>query len=546
MRRLSGNVSYLLNNGMSLSEVQRYIDNGIPLDEVTAAAKALIDNGKPLVEPETFVPFVPFVPPSTSKLLPFPANSLPPILRNMAEAAAENLQVDVGMTAVTALVVAALCVQGKFIINPKPGWIEPLNLYASVIARPSERKTPALTVMTRPIHDYEKAENERRAPLIDEYLMKRDILSKKIINAKEAASKVSPKGGKSISYDDITELQYELSDLEREAVKPLRLLADDVTPEALASLMAANDGKMGVVSDEGGIFDTIAGKYSSGKANMDVFLKSYAGSYLRVDRKGRAPEVVERPTLTMLLMVQPAVLEAIMANDEFAGRGLLARYLYSFPRSLVGHRQYKTPPIPKKVEKEYSMAIALLLDIPDLGEARIIKLSPEADAEAERFFNILEPRLADDFGDLDDLEGWAAKYHGQIMRIAGVIHCCLHFQDAAQVPVSLDTMKAAQTIGKYFLEHTQAAFQVMGLTETTEEKNAKYILKRIHSSGLYDTTKRLLFQQCDGRLHSIEEMEQGLRVLLNRGYIRIDKIQTGGRPTEKIVFNPEAKVQKVQ
>lgn len=531
---------------MHLDEIQKFIDDRIPLDEVVTSAKRLIDMGMPLTDPEpeqlteAFEPFEPFEPPSISKLSTFPVDSLPPILRNMATAAAENLQVDTGMTAVAALTVAALCVQGKFIINPKPGWIEPLNLYTSTIARPSERKTPALAVMSRPVHEYEKAENERRAPLIDEYLMKRDILSKKIINMKEAAAKATAKGGKSISYDDITELKYELSDLEREAVKPLRLLADDITPEALASLMAANDGKMGIISDEGGIFDVVAGKYSNGKANMDVFLKAYAGSYLRVDRKGRAPEIIERPTLTMLLMVQPSVLEAIMANDEFAGRGLLARYLYAFPRSLVGHRCYKTPPIPKKVESEYSIAIALLLDIPDLGEARIIRLSPEADAEAERFFSILEPRLADD---LDDLEGWAAKYHGQIMRIAGVIHCCLHFQDAAQVPVSLDTMKAAQTIGEYFLEHTRAAFQIMGLSETPDEKAAKYILKRIHSSGLYDTTKRNLFQQCNGRLRSVEEMEPGLRVLLKRGYIRIDKAKTGGRPTEKIIFNPEAKVQ---
>ena len=51
--------------------------------------------------------------------------------------------------------------------------------------------------------------------------------------------------------DDIAELQYQLSDLEREAVKPLRLLADDTTPEALVSLMSANDGRMGIVSDEG-------------------------------------------------------------------------------------------------------------------------------------------------------------------------------------------------------------------------------------------------------------------------------------------------------
>jgi len=498
------------------------------------------------VSAETNGTFEPFEPPNTSRLPAFPMGSLPPVLRNMAASAAENLQVDPGMTAVAGLAVAALCVQGKYIINPKPGWVEPLNLYASVIARPSERKTPAQAVMTRPLYAFEKEENQRRAPLIDEYLMKRDVLKKKIFNVKEAVAKPTPKNGKAVSFDDITELQYELSDLEREAVKPLRLLADDTTPEALVSLMAANDGKMGIISDEGGIFDTIAGKYSSGKVNMDVFLKAYTGSYLRVDRKGREPEIIERPTLTMLLMVQPAVLEAIMTNDEFAGRGLLARYLYAFPPSLVGHRRYKTPPVPQDTECAYAAAIHALLSIPDMGEARTIKVSPEADKEAERFFNILEPRLADDFGDLDDLEGWATKYHGQIMRIAGVIHCCLHYKDSAQVPVSLDTMKAAQIIGEYFLEHTRAAFQIMGLTESRAIKDAKYILKRISATELFNTTKRDLFQQCNGRLHGMEEMESGLKILIDRGYIRVDKVKTGGRPTEKIIFNPEAKVQKVQ
>lgn len=437
---------------------------------------------------------------------------------------------------------AALCVQGKFIINPKPGWVEPLNLYAAVVARPSERKTPALSVMTRPLHAFEKEENQRRAPLVDQYRMKKRILEKKIFNLSELAAKPTAKGG-AVDMDDITELQYELSDLEREAVKPLRLLADDTTPEALVSLMAANDGRMGLISDEGGIFDTIAGKYSSGKVNMDVFLKAYAGSYLRVDRKGRDQEVIERPTLTMLLMVQPVVLEAIMGNQEFAGRGFLARPLYALPKSLIGHRRYRTPPVPQEVEQAYSTTIGALLSIQDLGETRTIKVSPEADQEAERFFVALESRLGDDFGDLDDLEGWAAKYHGQIMRIAGVLHCCQHFRDAAQVPVSLDTMKAAQTIGEYFLEHTRAAFQIMGLTESREIKDAKYILKRIAEA---DTTKRELFRKCDGHMRSIEEMEPGLKILVDRGYIRIDKVSTGGRPTEKIIFNPEAKRQKGQ
>lgn len=307
--------------------------------------------------------------------------------------------------------------------------------------------------------------------------------------------------------------------------------------------MAANNGKIGIISDEGGIFDTIAGKYNNGKANLDAFLKAYDGSPLRVDRKGREEEKIEQPTLTMLLMVQPVVLETIMNNHSFSGRGFLSRPLYALPKSLIGHRRYRTPPISRETKQGYSATINTLLSIPELGEARVIQMSQEADQEAENFFNSLELRLADDLGDLNNLEGWASKYHAQIMRIAGIIHCCLHYQNSAQEPVSLGTMKAAQTIGGYFLEHTQAAFQFMGLTESKEDKGAKYILKRIHTTKLYDTTKRELLQKCDGQIHNVEEMDSCLKVLIDRGYIRVDKVLTGGRPTERIIFNPEAKGQ---
>lgn len=487
-----------------------------------------------------FAPFEPFVPPDTSKLPPFPVEYLPPVLQDMAAAAAVNLQVAVDMAAVAELAVMALCVQGKFIINPKPGWLEQLNLYAAIVARPSDRKTPALALMTRPVHAFEKEENERRAPRVDEYRMKHDVLTKRIANMKELAAKPTLTKGKAVDMNDITELQYEIADLEREGVKPLRLLADDTTQEALASLMAANDGRMGIVSDEGGIFDIIAGRYSSGKANMDIFLKSYTGARLQIDRQGRPGEAIDHPTLTMLLMVQPVVLEAIMGNQDFAGRGFLARPLYSLPVSTVGHRTYDTPPVPPQVEAAYTELVDTLLSVPELGEARIIKLTPEAHQEAKRFFEALEPRLMDDMGDLGDLEGWGGKYHGQVMRIAGILHCCTHGKVAAQVPLTAETMGAAQTIGEYFLAHARAAFQMMGLTESQDTKDAKYILKRLEAGGQIEISKRDLYQLCKGRLAQVEDMEPGLKILVERGYIAIESIKTGGRPTEKVRVNPYA------
>ena len=44
---------------------------------------------------------------------------------------------------------------------------------------------------------------------------------------------------------------------------------------------------MAVLSDEGGIYEVMSGLYSDGRANIDVFLKSHAGSPVRVDRGTR-------------------------------------------------------------------------------------------------------------------------------------------------------------------------------------------------------------------------------------------------------------------
>lgn len=534
-------LSFLLENGMSSETIKRYLDQGISMDELVSSCSKILERGGSIADSDMedivnpFGIFDPFGPPNTSNLPNFPLDSLPPVLKDMAAATAESLQVDPGMTAAAALAVAGLSVQGRFIINPKPGWVEPLNSYIVTIARPSERKTPALEVMSRPIYSFEKEENKRRKPLIDEYMMRRDVMRKQLANMKEAAAKPTSKNP--VSLDDIARVQDGLSALESNAVTPLRLLADDTTPEALVSLMAANGGRMGLVSDEGGIFDTIAGKYSNGRVNLDVFLKFYSGSPLRVDRKGREQETIEHPTLTMLLMVQPVVLEAIMNNREFEGRGFLSRPLYSLPKSLVGKRRYRTQPVPKEIEEDYTAAIYALLSVD--GEAQTIRLSPEADQEAERFFNHLEQRLADDFS--EDLESWAGKFHGQVMRLCDVLHCCQYFQEAAQIPVSLETMQAAQTIGEYFLEHTKAAFQIIGLAERQEVKDAKYILKKLLAGGRQQLSKRDLFRQCDGRIRTVEDMEPGLKVLVDRGYIYIDRISTGGRPTEKIILNPGAK-----
>ena len=130
------------------------------------------------------------------------------------------------------------------------------------------------------------------------------------------------------------------------------------------------------------------------------------------------------------------------------------------------------------------------------------------------------------------------------MRIAGIIHCCLYINNAAQTPVPLETMRAAERIGLYFLEHAKAAFKIAGLSEGKDVRDAKYILKRL--DGQTEITKRDLYRKCKSRFSTTEDMEPGLRVLIEHGYVAVERTQTGergGRPTENIHVNPDAQTE---
>src|SRR5712671_5899344 len=96
----------------------------------------------------------------------------------------------------------------------------------------------------------------------------------------------------------------------------------------------------------------------------DVYLKGHAGETLRVDRVGRAPEFVKTPALTVGLAVQPEVICGLAEKPGFRGRGLLGRFFYAMPVSLLGRRDIDAPPVSEEVRKGYHTNITALLNLP--------------------------------------------------------------------------------------------------------------------------------------------------------------------------------------
>ena len=273
-----------------------------------------------------------------------------------------------------------------------------------------------------------------------------------------------------------------------------RWLVDDATPEALAGLLATY-GRIALLSPEGDVFDQMAGRYNQAAGpNLGVYLKGHAGDLLKVDRRGRPPEYVERPCLTIGLAVQPEVLRGLAGRPGFGGRGLLARFLYSLPASLVGRRQPGAPPVPPAVADRYTLELHALAASLTTGRARrddgpaLLALDQEAGELLLGFERDLEPRLAADSGDLAQLAGWAAKLAGATCRLAGLLHLAGHLRDGWARPIGADTFAGAVRLADYLVEHARAVFDLMGADPRVDD--ARWLLDWITRSGQAQFTRR--------------------------------------------------------
>jgi replicative DNA helicase len=328
-----------------------------------------------------------------------------------------------------------------------------------------------------------------------------------------------------------------------------RWLVDDATPEALAGLLATY-GRIALLSPEGDVFDQMAGRYNqSAGPNLGVYLKGHAGDLLKVDRRGRPPEYVERPCLTIGLAVQPEVLRGLAGRPGFGGRGLLARFLYSLPASLVGRRQVGAPPVPPAMADRYALelhALAASLTGPagptgDQGPA-VLALDQEAAELLLGFERDLEPRLAAGSGDLAHLAGWAAKLAGATCRLAGLLHLAGHLRDGWARPIGADTFAGAARLAGYLVDHARAVFDLMGADPRTDD--ARWLLDWISRTNLTQFTRRDAHLAAPrGRFPKATTLDPALALLEEHGYLRrVDADPSGpkgGRPpSPRFLVNP--------
>ena len=234
--------------------------------------------------------------------------------------------------------------------------------------------------------------------------------------------------------------------------------------------------------------------------------------------------------------------DSMINNPVFRGSGLIARFLYCFPVSNIGHRKYDTQAVPETVAENCKKLIYKLLS-KKFAYHDEKELYLHFDEKTYREFvdyynNYIEPHLVTDMAFCKD---WGGKYHGELLRLCGIIHCikcALNGVEPAENRVTLDTLCNAIEIGEYFREQAIYAYSLGDVDLGTIK--AERVLNKIRSKHITNIRQNDLYKLCCCTLFkNAADFGETMNMLEEYNYIvRITSKGTSNKTMTNVIVNP--------
>jgi putative DNA primase/helicase len=317
---------------------------------------------------------------------PFPLDVLPPELADFLSIAASCLTCPVDFLAVAALAIAGTAMGRSVAIKVKESWVETASLYAALVARPGATKSPALTMIARPLSR--------------------------------------------ITDNLIREYRVELARATKDQPKPTlrRVAVGDSTCEALAPILADNPRGVAMIRDELTAWATGMNQYKSGGKGSDrqFFLSAWSGTPVTVDRKhqmDRGPIHIPYPFLSVVGALTPEMIGEL-SDARSRDDGFIDRILFTMPDPC--RVRWNDDVVPPDLAQAWQNAIQILFDRPMRpgvdGRPRplFVRFSPEAHESFAAWFNVhCEESEGLDFP--HHLEGAWSKLRAYCARLALIL-----------------------------------------------------------------------------------------------------------------------------
>ncbi len=260
---------------------------------------------------------------------------------------------------------------------------------------------------------------------------------------------------------------------------PIEEITTDATPEALVMDMAEHDGRGIILSDEGTILSIMGGKTygkTGGAQNIDIALQGWNGGTVRCRRKGENADIhISHANLSIMVGLQPDMLEMFAQDEYLNARGLPQRFLFFIPHPMGRCIYSELPEIDMAQLDAWATKITTLASS-FRDEPLALRLDASANALFQHFRQTLEDRRNVDWCESEALKAWSSKAEGIVPRLAAIL--TLLKDPAARTIESHEFYCAQQIIEEYFIPHMHYAF----CGETRISAPAKTILDAMPST----------------------------------------------------------------
>jgi len=434
-----------------------------------------------------------------SQVPDFPVSVLPDAIRRYVEEGATALNVPADMIALPLLGFAAAAIGNTIELVIKPTWIERPSLWIAVIGDPGSGKSPAVSYAQGPLDALQRRAHER---------FQSDVAAWEDLAEMGRKDKTIPVPDRPV---------YE------------HFYSTDVTTEKLAAILATSPG-VAVVRDE------LTGWVKSHDAYRQAgdrqhFLTLWAGSPLKVDRKGSDTIHVPRPCVPIIGGIQPDLLPDL-AEEASRRDGFIERILMTWPVSKP--MRWSDVPVDTGASADVHAIFARLRQGDTNQEPTRVLLS----AESRQLFG----RWYDENGAIVDstaglAQGFYAKFPGQLGRLALVLHVLRNAETPGR-PLTVETMSDAITLIEYFRSHLVRILPRFDAIGSTKGAALGTRILRVLGRADGEWVARRELRRGLGNSVPAEDIATVLDLLEQEGTVETRTVETGARPREEARIPP--------
>lgn len=463
------------------------------------------------------------LPSSLTSVKPFDFDLLPNALRGAVEDAAELMQAPPDFLAVSYMVAAAAALGLTVSVAPKArdnSWLVPPVLWGALIGAPSTKKSPCLSAGIGPLQAIELQLNVAHDTAMRDYHQDLANYEHQVKLAKKSGQTIPPRPEEPLAE---------------------RLVINDATYQAVGVALQGSPRGVVVCMDELTGWLTSM-ESSSQEAARAFYLSAWNGTDpFRFDRIGRTGFVINPLTASVIGGIQPDKLEEYtrLAVQGRGDDGLLQRFqLAVYPDPSKDWKLIDRTPN-YQAREEATQAILRLRDATaqqlaarhDRAGRAYLNFDDKAQSAFNRAYEALEAVTRK-----GKLEPVMEAHLGKFPRLIAVLALVIHLVDGDVGPIGINATRKAISWGGYLSSHAK---RIYGSSQSKGNGAATAIVAKIGAGKLSDGfTARDIKRNGWRGLARDDQVDAGLQILVDLGWVRADAIGGAQRPTAKYFINP--------